>query len=62
MFVNNNENPFGGKFQDEDNFFLQPEDIHSFANKTEPQRRLNDYDYNILKEDAYKDVTDEILS
>lgn len=61
MFVNNNENPFGGKFQDEDNFFLQPEDIHSFANQTEPQRRLNDYDYNILKEDAYKDVTDEIF-
>ena len=61
MFVNNNENPFGGKFQDEDNFFLQPEDIHSFAKQTEPQRRLNDYDYNILKEDAYKDVTDEIF-
>ena len=61
MFVNNNENPFGSKLQDEDNFFLQPEDIHSFANQTEPQRRLNDYDYNILKEDAYKDVTDEIF-
>ena len=61
MFVNNNKNPFGGKFQDEDNFFLQSEDIHSFANQTEPQRRLNDYDYNILKEDAYKDVTDEIF-
>ena len=61
MFVNNNENPFGGKLQDEDNFFLQPEDIPSFANQTEPQRRLNDYDYNILKEDAYKDVTDEIF-
>ena len=61
MFVNNNENPFGGKFQDEDNFFLQPEDIHSFAKQTEPQRRLNNYDYNILKEDAYKDVTDEIF-
>ena len=61
MFINNNENPFGSKLQDEDNFFLQPEDIHSFANQTEPQRRLNDYDYNILKEDAYKDVTDEIF-
>ena len=60
-FANNNENPVGGKFQDEDNFFLQPEDIHSFAKQTEPQRRLNDYDYNILKEDAYKDVTDEIF-
>ena len=61
MFVNNNENPFGSKLQDEDNFFLQPEDIHSYAKQTEPQRRLNDYDYNILKEDAYKDVTDEIF-
>lgn len=61
MFVNNNENPFGGKMQDDNNFFLQPEEIRPFGNQTEPQRRLNDYDYNILKEDAYKDVTDEVF-
>ncbi len=61
MFVNNNENPFGNKLQDDDNFFLQPEEIRSFNGQTEPQRRLNDYDYNILKEDAYKDVSDEIF-
>lgn len=61
MFVNNNENPFGNKLQDDDNFFLQPEDIRPINVQTEPQRRLNDYDYNILKEDAYKDVTDEIF-
>lgn len=28
---------------------------------TEPVRRLNDYDYNILREDAYKDVSDELF-
>lgn len=61
MFVNNNENPFGNKLQDDDNFFLQPEEIRPINVQTEPQRRLNDYDYNILKEDAYKDVTDEIF-
>ena len=61
MFVNNNENPFGSKLQDDNNFFLQPEEIHPINGQTEPQRRLNDYDYNILKEDAYKDVTDEIF-
>ena len=27
----------------------------------EPTRRLNDYDYNILKEDAYKEVSDELF-
>lgn len=61
MFVNNNENPFGNKLQDDDNFFLQPEEIRTFSGQSEPQRRLNDYDYNILKEDAYKDVSDEIF-
>ena len=61
MFVNNNENPFSNKLQDDDNFFLQPEEIRPINGQTEPQRRLNDYDYNILKEDAYKDVTDEIF-
>ena len=27
----------------------------------EPTRRLNDYDYNLLKEDAYKEVSDELF-
>ena len=27
----------------------------------EPSRRLNDYDYNILKEDAYKEIKDELF-
>lgn len=61
IFVNNKENPFGKHQDDEDNFFLQPESIPAHGMQAEPARRLNDYDYNILKEDAYKDVTDELF-
>ena len=43
------------------NFFLQPEQITVSKGFTEPSRHLNDYDYNILKEDAYKDVKDEVF-
>jgi hypothetical protein len=46
------------------NFFMADEDS-SFANNmlevTEPTRRLNDYDFNLLKEDAYKDVSDDLF-
>ena len=28
---------------------------------SETARRLNDYDFNLLKEDAYKDVSDDIF-
>ena len=41
-----------------DNFFLQQKE---YTNQTEPVKRLNDYDFNILKEEAYKDVTDEVF-
>lgn len=41
------------------NFFSQSPISNDFDYHFEPSRRLNDYDYNILKEDAYKDVTDE---
>ena len=43
------------------NFFLQSEMPIQKLPQTEPNRRLNDYDSNILKEDAYKDVSDEIF-
>lgn len=45
---------------DENNFFLGNSDTNNLANP-EPVRRLNDYDYNILKEDAYKDVENELF-
>lgn len=59
MFVNNNENPFVSAENNDTNFFLQPEDISGTTQ--EHSRRLNDYDYNILKDGAYKEVNDEIL-
>lgn len=42
------------------NFFL---DIWQDENNksAEPSRRLNDYDYNILKEEAYKDISNELF-
>lgn len=45
------------------NFFLK-NDISDFYGKsltTEPSRRLNDYDFNLLQEDAYKDVDDDLF-
>ena len=47
-----------------DNFFLM-EDSPKLQNynqtTTEPAKRLNDYDFNLLKEDAYKDVSDDLF-
>ena len=49
---------------DDSNFFLQ-ENTKSYQknnkNITESTRHLNDYDFNLLKEDAYKDVTDDVF-
>ncbi len=47
---------------DDNNFFLQQETGSvSKIMQTEPSRHINDYDFNILKEDAYKDVSDEVF-
>ena len=47
-----------------ENFFLS-EDMHSYndfnSSNLESMRRLNDYDLNILEEDAYKDIDDELF-
>lgn len=47
---------------DGNNFFLN-ENIaqNSYQDVVEPARRLNDYDYNLLREDAYKDVSDDLF-
>ena len=58
-FVNNNINPFSSHPNDSDNFFLQPENIT--ANSSHPTRHLNDYDNNILQQEAYKDVQNEVF-
>ena len=44
--------------QQKENFFT-PQTVYSSNILNEPLRRLNDYDSNILKEDAYKDISDE---
>ena len=59
-----NDNPFMLSSDNiTENFFLQEEASLTQLTKgiTEPTRRLNDYDYNLLQEDAYKDVKDELF-
>ena len=47
--------------QTDDNFFLQSDYYAINNNSRTPNRHLNDYDSNILKEDAYKDISDDIF-
>lgn len=59
IFEINNATPVAS-----DNFFLSSEhisDVFHNQNITEPTRRLNDYDSNLLQEDAYKDVEDDLF-
>ena len=56
-----NNKPLHNFSEEEKNFFMQGDlPIHNLS-QTEPIRRLNDYDSNILKVDAYKEVSDEIF-
>ena len=61
IFVNNNKTNIFQSGSNENNFFVQQESFQANDMPTEPVRRLNDYDYNILREDAYKDVSDELF-
>ena len=58
-FEKNNEvMPEQSLEQADNNFFLTPDKSNRHR---EPIKHLNDYDYNILQEDAYRDVTDEMF-
>lgn len=57
IFENRHNNFFSNN--PDDNFFLQQDNLIDLVQ--EPSRRLNDYDFNLLKEDAYKDITDELF-
>lgn len=48
---------------DNDNFFNDASFKYEYKqrNASEPIKRLNDYDFNLLKEDAYKDITDDVF-
>lgn len=48
----------------EDNFFVNKESSKVFRPEfitNEAGRRLNDYDFNLLKEDSYKEVSDDLF-
>lgn len=43
------------------NFFVQQKGSYNYFTESKTARRLNDYDYNILKNDAYKNIQNELL-
>ena len=64
IFELNKPNVFANKeIIDKNNFFLMDEtDVLTKTNLHQSnKRRLNDYDFNLLKEDAYKDVSDDVF-
>ncbi len=61
IFEINSQNPFETTQESNDNFFLFNEPIHEKTFRPEPSRRLNDYDSNLLKEGAYKDISDDLF-
>ena len=61
-FVSTSKNNFSQNLPlDDDNFFVQNDNIQHRSMPFEVIRHLNDYDSNILQEDAYKEVNDEIF-
>ena len=64
IFESTKQNPFNSEEKDANNFFLMDEtDVLTKPNNPmqERTRRLNDYDFNLLKEDAYKYVSDDLF-
>ena len=62
IFESTKQNPFE-KEDKSNNFFLMDETplIQIQRASSDSTRRLNDYDFNLLKEDAYKDVSDDLF-
>ena len=59
--INKIENLSGKIVNEKNNFFAQPAFKSPKYTKPELQKRLNDYDSDILKQEAYKDVKDDAL-
>ena len=47
--------------KNENNFFVSKEQIVQPSSFPESQKRINDYDFNLLKESAYKEIDDDLL-
>ena len=46
----------------DNNFFINEENLNTSSfRQSVSAKRLNDYDYNILKDEAYKDISDDIF-
>lgn len=63
-FVSTNKDIFRNQdmFEDDNNFFVQKDKVSvQKLPQTEPLRRINDYDSNILQEGAYREVDNEIF-
>ena len=56
-----NTNNIRKRTSENDNFFMQSESLQAPKLPSEPMRHINDYDSNILQEEAYKDVNDKIF-
>jgi len=64
IFESTKQNPFNNESKDNNNFFMMDEtDIMTKQPRLQQEnsRRLNDYDFNLLKEDAYKDISDDLF-
>lgn len=64
IFESTNSNIFNKSTESNSNFFVS-EDNSAITFPSIPvsdrQRRLNDYDFNLLREDAYKDISDDLF-
>ncbi len=63
-FESTNSNIFNKSTEHNNNFFVSEESSAiTFPSipTSDRQRRLNDYDFNLLREDAYKDISDDLF-
>jgi len=61
IFTSTNKQNSQQEKEAENNFFLQQDSIAVKNITPTTKRHLNDYDFNLLKEDAYKDVSDDVF-
>ena len=57
-FINNDGKGYGNSLNEGDNFFMQKD---SFQSVNSYRNRLNGYDLNILEDEAYKEINDDLF-
>lgn len=61
VFINSNNQQKKSVANNNSNFFLQSGALGSTSQIPNSSKHLNDYDFNILKDDAYKEIGDELF-